>query len=88
MLIDTGNSTRDGLSAVAVGDINITEDSGDLRLTRVHTSEIADVWLTIPGDLLDSNTLSQRDTRTEAQLLALYEDMRLTGRAADRGIVE
>jgi hypothetical protein len=88
LTIDTGNTRRDGLSAVATGVINVTEAIGNLNLVRAHTNPASDVFITVALDLTDANTSTLRDTRTEEQLLKLYEDMRLTGRAADRGIIE
>ena len=78
LLINSGNTNNDKLTANAVNDIYLEETSGDLHLNSIK-SVTGDVHLQVDnGDLIDSNTNDTRDERTEAQLLSLWTDMQLT----------
>lgn len=71
------------LNARALGDIHLVQDSGDLALERVASTE-GDVTITLgDGDLLDGNTHETRDTRAESELLALWSELGLVGPAAE-----
>ncbi|HUU83030.1 MAG TPA: hypothetical protein VM243_05950, partial [Phycisphaerae bacterium] len=84
IVMDSGEAEDDGLRASAVGDVYLKEEHGDLLLISAEslagnvTIEVAD------GSLLDHNTQQERDTRTETELLGLWNDARLTGDAADQ----
>lgn len=81
--IDTGNNDSDGLKALAAGDIHITETAGDLRLDTAESLS-GDITIQIvSGTLLDNNPEEAVDTRTKEQLLSLWNEMQLTGGAAD-----
>lgn len=77
------------LTALANGDINIRQRSGDLRVRDVRSST-GDVTLAVPaGSILDRNDVETRDLRTEAELaelwstdLGLFGDAETTARAA------
>jgi filamentous hemagglutinin family protein len=70
------------LSAQALGDINLTEVSGDLRVVQV-ASGTGDVTLNVPtGRLIDANTVDREDTLTATELLALWDTLGLRGNAA------
>lgn len=80
--LDTADG-RDGLfTASAGGNIHVNETAGDLRLWQVSAN--GDVVIaTTDGSILDGNTTEVRDDRTYEQLLSLWEDMELTGTAAE-----
>lgn len=82
--IDTSvNGVTGVLSAEAAGDIQITEVSGDLRVQQVR-SRTGDVTLNVPGgSLIDANDVDVEDTKSTAELLALWDSMRLRGGGAD-----
>lgn len=90
--IDTGYSTgamagAAALNAGAVGGIFLNEVSGDLAVDRVIAG--GDVHLRVTnGDLLDANTTLSYDTRTLAEMQALWADMGLTGPAAQAALDE
>lgn len=82
LVVDTQGSTST-LSASAAGDIHLTEASGDMRVRQI-SSQGGDVSLAVPdGRLLDANTLEQVDESTQAELLALWDELALTGGAAE-----
>jgi filamentous hemagglutinin family protein len=71
------------LNANAFGDIHLVQDSGDLAIERVASTE-GDVSITVgDGDVLDGNTHETRDTRAESELLALWNELGLVGPAAE-----
>lgn len=90
--IDTGYSTgamagAAALNAGAVGGIFLNEVSGDLAVDQVIAG--GDVHLRVTnGDLLDANTTLSYDTRTLAEMQALWADMGLTGPAAQAALDE
>ncbi|KAA3633970.1 MAG: hypothetical protein DWQ08_01180, partial [Proteobacteria bacterium] len=86
--IDTGNELVSGLIANAAGVVNLYETDGDLNLEQIRTGNTFDVFLMVDGNLNDANEFSNRDDRTEAQLLELFDRMRSTGTQADISIVE
>jgi len=65
----------------AKGDINLMEVSGDLAIHKVSAS--GDVNIFAPGDIIDANSNEKADTRTKSELLALWNDMQLTGAGAE-----
>ncbi len=79
--VETQGSTST-LSASAAGEINIAEQTGDLRVNQVK-SAAGDVRLSAPGSLLDGNTVESVDEKSRAELLALWGAMELTGGGAD-----
>ena len=81
--IDTGDDDADGLKALAAGDIFVAETTGDLRLDTAESLG-GDVTIRVlSGTLLDNNPDEAVDTRTRDQLLALWEEMQLTGDGAE-----
>lgn len=81
LIVDTqgGVST---LSASAAGNIHLTEASGDMRVRQI-SSQGGDVALSAPdGRLLDANTVEQVDENTRTELLALWDELALTGGSA------
>ncbi len=81
LVIDSGTNLAngDGLTAKAASDIVLTEQSGDLLVVSVEAKG-GDVDLAVPtGSLIDANLNETRDTRTEAELLSLWDDMLLVG---------
>lgn len=81
--IDTGDDDADGLEALAAGDIFVAETAGDLRLDTAESLG-GDVTIRVlSGTLLDNNPDEAVDTRTRDQLLALWEEMQLTGDGAE-----
>jgi filamentous hemagglutinin family protein len=83
LVVDTQGSTT-VLAASAAGDIHIQEASGDMRVNQVK-SQAGDVHLSVPdGKLLDANSIEQVDESTRAELLALWDEMRLTGAKAEQ----
>ncbi len=83
LIVDTqGNATT--LTADAAGNIHLREATGDLRVVQVR-SEAGDVRLSVPnGSLLDANSAEVVDESTRDQLLALWDEMRLTGAKAEQ----
>ncbi|WP_372656933.1 leukotoxin LktA family filamentous adhesin, partial [Hydrogenophaga sp.] len=72
------------LSASAAGDIHLSEATGDMRVQKIQ-SQAGNVSLAVPdGKLLDANTVEQVDESTRAELLALWDEMRLRGAAAEQ----
>lgn len=89
LVVDTQGATTT-LTASAAGGIHLREATGDMRVLQVR-SEAGDVHLSVPdGGLLDANTREVVDENTRDQLLALWDEMRLTGnkaaQARDRGL--
>lgn len=87
--IDSAAGTAGLLTASAGGGIHIREVDGDLRLDTVHAG--GDVHLeSVNGRITDGNRNDARDTRAEAQLLALWDEMDLLGPnaalAAEKGV--
>jgi filamentous hemagglutinin family protein len=77
--------TTSTLSASAAGDIHLAEQSGDLRVVEVR-SAAGDVGLSAPGSLLDANTVETVDTKTQAELLALWDEMALRNSGAEQAL--
>ncbi|OQX64175.1 MAG: hypothetical protein B5M56_00340 [Desulfococcus sp. 4484_241] len=83
--INTGTSERDQLQVVAAGDVFITETDGTLNLWSLETN--GNVRLVVAnGDLADVNTNEIRDTRTEQQLMDLWDRMLATGTTAQQSL--
>jgi len=81
IVIDSGTNlaNADGLTANAASNIYLTEQSGDLLIVSVDAKG-GDANITVAnGDLIDANLNETRDTRTEAELLSLWNDMLLVG---------
>ncbi|MHB8092924.1 MAG: hypothetical protein ACYDH8_15195 [Syntrophales bacterium] len=81
--LNTAESSESGLSVLAVGDVFIEEMSGHLNLISAQSLggdaqiQVAD------GALRDSNRESERDVRAIEELAQLWDDMNLTGAAAE-----
>ncbi|MCA1978138.1 MAG: hypothetical protein LDL19_02780 [Thiobacillus sp.] len=81
LVVDTRGTTT-VLSAQAAGDIHLREATGDMRVGEIR-SLAGDVTLSVPdGSLYDANTREQTDESTRQQLLALWDEMALTGNSA------
>ncbi|KAB7623810.1 leukotoxin LktA family filamentous adhesin [Alkalilimnicola sp. S0819] len=79
--LDTASGDDGLFTARASGGIHIREISGDLRLNTVDAG--GDVYVeAVDGRIMDGNREDSGDTRAEAELLALWDDMELTGSAA------
>jgi len=79
--LDSGDNflAGDGLSAQAATGIYVQEQSGDLLLVKAY-ADGGDVVINVPsGNILDANTSETRDTKTEQELLSLWQDMNLLG---------
>ncbi|MCA9392860.1 MAG: leukotoxin LktA family filamentous adhesin [Candidatus Omnitrophica bacterium] len=75
--LDTGTTEASGLYAIAPGSIYLEEIQDDLQVVQVR-SLTGDVEIGVDnGSLVDYNFNDQRDTRTEAELVAFWEDMDL-----------
>ncbi len=74
-----------GLKAAAMSDIGIASDSwagntgGHLLVNSVITAPTGDVKLTAKGSIIDNNPFATTDTRTQAELAALWDELRLRG---------
>ena len=80
--IQTLNSPNGGLTAYARNGIAIKQASGNLWVNQVVSG--GDVYLeATTGDLIDNNRNESRDERTEAQLLALWDQAALQGSSAE-----
>ncbi|OQX81416.1 MAG: hypothetical protein B6D56_02460 [Candidatus Omnitrophica bacterium 4484_70.1] len=81
--IDTDSESCGKVRIVAHnGDVNVVEVSGDLYIDQIEAQ--GSVTLIVPGDVIDANTNEKKDTRTREELLALWDDMMLTGSAAEK----
>ncbi|MEN6412388.1 MAG: hypothetical protein ABFC84_06420, partial [Veillonellales bacterium] len=80
--VNIGSQDGAGLNATAAANINIRQASGDMRLIRVESAG-GDVSLEVAnGSMIDANPEEKKDTRTIAQLQALWDNMLLTGTGA------
>ena len=72
----------DRLTGIAHGDIFVQEKSGDLRVNTLASTN-GNVWVNVPtGSLIDANTNTVEDTRTEQELLAgVWKDLGLTAQS-------
>ncbi|MCG8449299.1 MAG: hypothetical protein MI725_06960, partial [Pirellulales bacterium] len=99
ILVDTGTNERDGLLVTSLGEVNVEELAGDLRLQRIDTNggldvesidqtgTSFDVRLKVrSGTLIDANITEVQDPRTVAELLALYDRMLATEDTAQQAI--
>ena len=82
LLIDTPNPVgglTDTFTGNAQANVYLQEKTGDLRLFSLTAG--GDVWIDVPnGSLLNANTNTTTDARTEAQLAAgVWSDLGLTG---------
>jgi filamentous hemagglutinin family protein len=81
LVVQTHATAQGGLRATASGDIHLMQPDGDMQLDKVE-SQSGDVTLTaLGGRITDGNRNETRDTRAEAELDALWGDLRL--RASD-----
>ncbi|MGH3552721.1 MAG: hypothetical protein ACRDT5_09015, partial [Mycobacterium sp.] len=81
LLLDSPNATdvlQDKLTITAQTNVYLQEKSGDLRVNSIITG--GDVWINVPnGNLLDENSNSHIDQRTEAELLSgVWNSLHLT----------
>ena len=81
IIIDSGTNlaNADGLTAKSARDIYLTEQSGDLLIVSVEANGGDADIVVATGSLIDANINETRDTRTEAELLSLWNDMLLVG---------
>jgi hypothetical protein len=79
--IQTLDAPIGGLTAQARNGIAIKQDTGNLWVNQVVSG--GDVYLETGGDLIDNNRNESRDERTEAQLLALWDQAALQGSSAE-----
>src|SRR5690606_20231305 len=75
--IQTLDAPNGGLTAQARNGIAIKQGTGNLWVNQVVSG--GDVYLETAGDLIDNNRNESRDERTEAQLLALWDQAALQG---------
>ena len=87
-----GQTFRDGLTATAAGNIFVqqinagTTDTDNLQIFKVYSSG-GDIWIkVVNGSLLDYLSEESPDTRTIAELEALWNALNLYGAAADAAI--
>ncbi|HRO37696.1 DUF4097 family beta strand repeat-containing protein [Thauera sp.] len=87
--LDPDVLARHGLSAHARGDIHLSNEAdpaaagtytGDLLLIEVESSA-GDVRIRTSGNAIDNNPYATVDTRTEDQLAALWDELRLRVKA-------
>ena len=77
LVVQTQATPQGGLRATASGNINLTQPAGDMQLDKIE-SQSGDVTLTaLGGRITDGNRNETRDTRAEAELDALWNDLRL-----------
>lgn len=79
--IQTLDAPIGGLTAEARNGIAIKQGTGNLWVNQVVSG--GDVYLEAGGDLIDNNRNESRDERTEAQLLALWNQAALQGNSAE-----
>lgn len=77
LVVQTQATPQGGLRATASGDIHLMQPDGDMQLDKIE-SQSGDVTLTaLGGRITDGNRNETRDTRAEAELDALWNDLRL-----------
>jgi filamentous hemagglutinin family protein len=77
LVVQTQATPQGGLRATASGDIHLMQPDGDMQLDKIE-SQSGDVTLTaLGGRITDGNRNETRDTRAEAELDALWGDLRL-----------
>ncbi len=75
--VDLGTSASHLLNASAIGDVFLSEVSGDLRVESI-SSATGDVWLEVQaGDLVDGDTSAVVDTDTYDTLLGIWSSLEL-----------
>ncbi len=69
----------DTITATAVGNVFLQQDTGNMEVNSINTTN-GNVWLNVPyGSMLNANTNSTTDTRTEEQLIqGVWSDLGLT----------
>ncbi|HET6237314.1 MAG TPA: hypothetical protein VFE41_20495 [Acetobacteraceae bacterium] len=69
----------DTITATAVGNVFLQQDTGNMEVNSISTTT-GNVWLNVPfGSMLNANTNSTTDTRTEEQLIqGVFSDLGLT----------
>ena len=69
----------DTITATAVGNVFLQQDTGNMEVNSISTTS-GNVWLNVPnGSMLNANTNSTTDTRTEEQLIqGVWSDLGLT----------
>jgi hypothetical protein len=69
----------DTITATAVGNVFLQQDYGNMEVNSINTTS-GNVWLNVPyGSMLNANTQSTTDTRTEEQLIqGVWSDLGLT----------
>jgi len=89
VVLDSGMTLSDKVTATATGDISLKETVGDLRLYQA-TSSSGDVTLKIvEGSLINANTNVVRDDRTYDELAnGLWTNMQLTAATGAQGKVD
>ena len=75
-----GNDAK--VSALAVGDIYLTEDNGNLMIDSIASSQGDVSLMVMSGDIMDANDGEVRDDLSESERMALYQEMRLMGSEA------
>jgi filamentous hemagglutinin family protein len=77
LVVQTQATLQGGLDVTAMGDIDVLQPDGDLQLDKVE-SLTGDVTLTAgTGRIVDGNRNETRDTRAEAELDAVWKNLRL-----------
>jgi filamentous hemagglutinin family protein len=77
LVVQTQATLQGGLDVTAMGDIHVLQPDGDLQLDKVE-SLTGDVTLTAGnGRIVDGNRNETRDTRAEAELDAVWKNLRL-----------
>jgi hypothetical protein len=69
----------DTITATAAGNVFLQQDTGNMEVNSINTTG-GNVWLNVPyGSMLNANTNSTTDTRTEEQLIqGVWSDLGLT----------
>ncbi|RFA35082.1 hypothetical protein CAL65_13295 [Alkalilimnicola ehrlichii] len=84
--IDTADNDNGLFNASAAQGVHVREVNGSLRVVQIDAGR-ADVSITVDdGDLIDANTEARRDERRLAELERLWEEMGLTGDAAQASL--
>ncbi len=86
--LETGSTTDPlqfanfGLEALARDDVYINNAGGDLMIVSVE-SQTGDVDIMTEGKIIDNNLFERVDEDAEAALVALWDEMRLSGTLAE-----
>ncbi|MFM7112411.1 MAG: beta strand repeat-containing protein, partial [Planctomycetota bacterium] len=86
--IETSPERRGGILAYAASNAYLYQATGNLWVNSV-TATAGEAWIKLErGGFIDNNINETTDTRTQDELVAVWEAARLTGTAADESVAD